>query len=59
MAISWTLETLWINRVKLFGTLIILTDTHVNNLIRLNKTQLQTKKKPILGRFGKELSFIK
>ena len=52
-------ETLWINRVKLFGPLIISIDTHGNNLIQQNKTQFQAKKKPILERISKELSFIK
>jgi L(+)-tartrate dehydratase beta subunit len=52
-------ETLWINRVKVFGPLIISIDTHGNNLIQQNKTQFQAKKKPVLDRISKELSFIK
>ena len=52
-------ETLWINRVKVFGPLIISIDTHGNNLIQQNKIQFQAKKKPVLERISKELSFIK
>jgi hypothetical protein len=32
---------------------------HGNNLIQQNKTQFQAKKKPVLDRISKELSFIK
>jgi L(+)-tartrate dehydratase beta subunit len=52
-------ETLWINRVKEFGPLIISIDTKGNNLIQQNKTVFNEKKKPILDRISKELSFIK
>jgi L(+)-tartrate dehydratase beta subunit len=52
-------ETLWINRVKEFGPLIISIDTKGNNLIQQNKAGFQEKKKPILERISKELSFIR
>lgn len=52
-------ETLWINRVREFGPLIISIDTRGNNLIQQNKAGFQEKKKPILERISKELSFIK
>lgn len=52
-------ETLWINRVKLFGPLIISIDTKGNNLIQQNKVDFQAKKKPVLERINKQLSFIK
>jgi len=52
-------ETLWINRVKEFGPLIISIDTKGNNLIQQNKVGFQEKKKPILDRINKQLSFIK
>ena len=52
-------ETLWINRVKEFGPLIISIDTKGNNLINQNKSEFQKKKKPILERISKELKFIK
>ena len=52
-------ETLWINRVKEFGPLIISIDTKGNNLINQNKSEFQKKKKPILERISKQLSFIK
>jgi L(+)-tartrate dehydratase beta subunit len=52
-------ETLWINRVKEFGPLIISIDTKGNNLIQENKTVFNERKKPILDRISKELSFIK
>ena len=51
-------ETLWINRVKLFGPLIISIDTKGNNLIQQNKVDFQAKKKPMLERINKQLSFI-
>ena len=51
-------ETLWINRVKLFGPLIISIDTKGNNLIQQNKVDFQAKKKPVLERINKQLSFI-
>jgi L(+)-tartrate dehydratase beta subunit len=40
-------ETLWVNRVKEFGPLIISIDTKGNNLIEQNKAILQGKKKVI------------
>jgi L(+)-tartrate dehydratase beta subunit len=52
-------ETLWINRVKEFGPLIISIDTKGNNLIQNNKTVFNEKKKPILEKISKQLSFIK
>lgn len=52
-------ETLWINRVKVFGPLIISIDTKGNNLIQRNKAEFQAKKAPVLERISKELSFIR
>ncbi|WP_151821609.1 L(+)-tartrate dehydratase subunit beta [Acinetobacter oleivorans] len=52
-------ETLWINRVKEFGPLIISIDTKGNNLIQQNKVEFQAKKAPILEKISKQLSFIK
>lgn len=52
-------ETLWVNRVREFGPLIISIDTKGNNLIQQNKVGFNEKKKPILERISKELSFIK
>ncbi|MEY4751015.1 MAG: hypothetical protein RIQ60_3229 [Pseudomonadota bacterium] len=52
-------ETLWINRVREFGPLIISIDTHGNNLIQQNKTVFNEKKAPILARISERLSFIK
>lgn len=52
-------ETLWINRVKEFGPLIISIDTKGNNLIQQNKAVFNEKKKPILDRINEQLSFIK
>lgn len=51
-------ETLWINRVRVFGPLIISIDTHGNNLIQDNKTVFQSKKQPILDKINQHLSFI-
>ena len=52
-------ETLWINRVREFGPLIISIDTHGNNLISQNKAVFNERKKPILEKINKQLSFIK
>ncbi len=52
-------ETLWINRVREFGPLIISIDTQGNNLIQQNKAVFNEKKKPILDKISKQLSFIK
>lgn len=52
-------ETLWINRVREFGPLIISIDTKGNNLIQQNKVEFQAKKAPILDKISKQLSFIK
>ena len=51
-------ETLWINRVREFGPLIISIDIEGNNLIMENKADFQRKKKPILEKISKELMFM-
>jgi L(+)-tartrate dehydratase beta subunit len=52
-------ETLWINRVREFGPLIISIDTKGNNLIQQNKAALNEKKKPVLDRISAQLGFIR
>ncbi|MEI7614037.1 MAG: L(+)-tartrate dehydratase subunit beta [Betaproteobacteria bacterium] len=52
-------ETLWINRVKEFGPLIISIDTKGNNLFEQNKAVYNEKKLPIIERINKEIRFIK
>lgn len=52
-------ETLWINRVREFGPLIISIDTKGNNLIQQNKAVFNEKKKPILDRISAQLGFIR
>ena len=52
-------ETLWVNRVKEFGPLIISIDTKGRNLIDENKARFNEKKKPILQRINEEVRFIK
>ncbi len=52
-------ETLWVNRVKEFGPLIISIDTRGQNLIAENKTVFNEKKKPILERINQQVRFIK
>lgn len=51
-------ETLWVNRVKEFGPLIISIDTKGNNLIERNKAGFNAKKKPILERIHQQVRFI-
>ncbi len=52
-------ETLWVNRVKDFGPLIISIDTHGNNLIERNKAEFNARKKPIVERINEQVRFIK
>jgi len=52
-------ETLWVNRVREFGPLIISIDTKGNNLIQQNKAVFNEKKKPVLEKINTQLSFIK
>lgn len=52
-------ETLWINRVREFGPLIISIDTKGNNLIQKNKEVFNERKNPILEKISQQLSFIK
>lgn len=52
-------ETLWINRVKEFGPLIISIDTKGNNLISQNKVDFNERKKPVPERISKQIGFIK
>ena len=52
-------ETLWVNRVKEFGPLIISIDTKGNNLIEQNKVRFNAKKGPVIDRINRQVSFIK
>jgi len=51
-------ETLWVNRVKDFGPLIISIDTKGNNLFEQNKEIFDVKKAPILEKIKSQVSFI-
>ncbi len=52
-------ETLWINRVKEFGPLIISIDTKGNNLIDQNKAKFNEKKLPVIEKINSQIKFIK
>ena len=52
-------ETLWVNKVKDFGPLIISIDTKGRNLIEENKAVFNARKKPILERINARIRFIK
>lgn len=52
-------ETLWVNRVKEFGPLIISIDTQGNNLIEKNKAEFNAKKTPIVQKIHQQVGFIK
>ncbi|MCX7176210.1 MAG: L(+)-tartrate dehydratase subunit beta [Proteobacteria bacterium] len=52
-------ETLWVNRVKEFGPLIISIDTKGNNLIEQNKAVFNEKKKPVVEKIKSQVRFIK
>jgi L(+)-tartrate dehydratase beta subunit len=52
-------ETLWVNRVREFGPLIISIDTKGRNLIEQNKAQFNAKKGAIVDRINSQVRFIK
>jgi L(+)-tartrate dehydratase beta subunit len=52
-------ETLWVNRVKEFGPLIISIDTKGNNLFEQNKAMFNEKKGPIIDKINSQVRFIK
>ena len=52
-------ETLWVNRVREFGPLIISIDTKGNNLIEQNKAQFNARKAAIVDRISSQVRFIK
>lgn len=52
-------ETLWVNRVKEFGPLIISIDTKGNNLFEINKKRFNEVKGPILEKIYEQVRFIK
>ena len=52
-------ETLWVNRVKELGPLIISIDTLGNNLIEQNKARFNAKKAAIVDKINTQVSFIK
>ncbi len=52
-------ETLWVNRVREFGPLIISIDTQGRNLIEENKKVFNARKAPILERINAQIRFIK
>jgi L(+)-tartrate dehydratase beta subunit len=52
-------ETLWVNRVKEFGPLIISIDTKGNNIFEDNKKKFKDRKGAILDRIHEKVKFIK
>jgi L(+)-tartrate dehydratase beta subunit len=52
-------ETLWVNRVKEFGPLIISIDTKGNNLFGKNRAMFNEKKGPIIDKINSQVRFIK
>jgi L(+)-tartrate dehydratase beta subunit len=52
-------ETLWVNRVREFGPLIISIDTKGQNLIEQNKAQFNARKGAIVDRINGQVRFIK
>lgn len=52
-------ETLWVNRVKEFGPLIISIDTKGNNIFEQNKKTFNERKGAILERIHEQVKFIK
>lgn len=52
-------ETLWVNRVKEFGPLIISIDTKGQNWFEQNKRTFNEVKLPVIEKINKEVKFIK
>jgi L(+)-tartrate dehydratase beta subunit len=52
-------ETLWVNRVKGFGPLIISIDTQGNNLFEINKRSFNKRKRAVLEKINEKVRFIK
>lgn len=52
-------ETLWVNRVRELGPLIISIDTQGNNLIEQNKARFNARKGAIVEKINRQVSFIK
>jgi L(+)-tartrate dehydratase beta subunit len=52
-------ETLWVNRVREFGPLIISIDTKGRNLIEQNKMQFNARKGAIVDRINSQVGFIR
>ncbi len=52
-------ETLWVNKVKEFGPLIISIDTKGKNLFEKNKAIFNETKLPIIEEINKQVRFIK
>lgn len=52
-------ETLWVNRVREFGPLIISIDTKGNNLFEENRKTFNERKGPILERIYEQVKFIR
>lgn len=52
-------ETLWVNRVREFGPLIISIDTQGNNLFEQNKARFNARKGPIVERINRQVRFIR
>ncbi len=51
-------ETLWVNRVRDFGPLIISIDTQGNNLFEQNKQRYNAKKADVLAKISAQVRFI-
>lgn len=52
-------ETLWVNRVREFGPLIISIDTKGNNIFEENRKTFNERKEPILKRIHEQVKFIR
>lgn len=52
-------ETLWVNKVKEFGPLIISIDTEGNNLFEENKKVFNARKLPVIEEINQQVKFIK
>ena len=52
-------ETLWVNRVREFGPLIISIDTKGNNLFEQNKVRFNERKGSIIEKINAQVRFIK
>ena len=52
-------ETLWVNRVRDFGPLIVSIDTHGDNLFEQQRARYEQRREQVLAELRTKVGFIK